>query len=162
MTCDIKKHEWKFGIEEGDWHVSSPSCGPECRFLWGGDKHPARVTLGDEREWTYMPYIPVTVRMATECPAYPVDDDQVPTGPAKPMGGYESGSHYIAHGTRCDCNWWPVIRPSTPESDSAVVKVGEVPPWMTAVPAIQAVGGNGEPIEGLGFAIYRLDSEAGT
>lgn len=56
-----------------------------------------------------------TVHMATECPAYDTDDLCVPTGPPKPMGGYESGSHYIAHGTRCDCNWWPVFIPEEVE-----------------------------------------------
>lgn len=99
----VSAHRWTFAVEEGHMALGTETCGTMCRFAFGGMD-------GDDMEWLVMPEIPVTVAFATECPAYDTDDDGVPTGPAKPMGGYESGSHYIAHGTRCDCNWWPVVR----------------------------------------------------
>ena len=68
------------------------------------------VEIGDAHEQLTMAPVPVKVHWATDCPAYDVDDDNVPTGPPKPMRGYEHGSHYIHHGVRCDCNHWPVIR----------------------------------------------------
>jgi hypothetical protein len=107
--CSAASHQWSLGIEEGGLGLTTASCGPECRWLMAGDVHPAFGTLGDEIEWLHMEPVQGDVRFATECPAYETDENQVPTGPPRPMPGYEVGSHYIAHGTRCDCNWWPVV-----------------------------------------------------
>lgn len=92
-------HTWELCIEEGSTSVTTEPCGDECHFLHG---------LGDEREWLEMKPVPVLLMMATNCPAYDTDDNGVPTGPPRLMGGYETGSHYIVHGERCDCNWWPI------------------------------------------------------
>lgn len=99
-------HKWTLGLEEGRVYLAAKSCSPDddaCLFYEQG--------IGDLEEVVFMPPVPVDVRMATDCPAYPTDDNGVPTGPAEPMRGYDAGSHYIAHGTRCDCNWWPVVIP---------------------------------------------------
>jgi hypothetical protein len=95
-------HQWTLSIEEGKVTLTTEQCWEGC---------PAADSIGDSLDWLTMAPIPVHVNMATECPAFPVDDECVPTGPPERMKGYESGSHYIAHGTRCDCNWWPVVRP---------------------------------------------------
>lgn len=118
MSCDIREHDWVFGIEEGCWHVSTPTCGPECNFLPAGDEHPGKGQLGDESEWTVLTDVSAKVFMATNCPAYPTDNDCVPNGRKTLMPGYESGGHWIAHGSHCDCDWWPVIRLSTPGEES--------------------------------------------
>lgn len=97
-------HRWTLSIDEGKPSVSTEPCWEGCAADYG---------IGDNLELLTMAPIPVRVEMATECPAYPTDDGCVPTGAAVPMRGYESGSHYIAHGSRCDCNWWPVLRPVT-------------------------------------------------
>jgi hypothetical protein len=111
-VCTVTAHPWSLCIEEGRVGLSTVTCGDECRFLMPGEKHPrSGGTLGDEMEWLYMPPISVQVRFATDCTAYDVDDYGVPQGPPTVGPGYESGGHYIQHGKRCDCNWWPVIIP---------------------------------------------------
>lgn len=95
--CSIKSHDWELAIEEAHVSLTTPPCGSDCWFPDG--------TLGDEFEWLTMDPIPVKVDMTTACPAYETDDDGVVVGPSKPMGGYESGGHWIAHGSHCDCDW---------------------------------------------------------
>lgn len=119
-------HAWTLSIEEGKILVYSPPCGPDCNlFTKGPDGTMHSRGLGDAEEYLTMCEMPILVRMATECPAYDVDTDNVPTGPPRRMGGYESGSHYIAHGTFCDCNWWPVLIPT---SSQHTPLVGQLPP----------------------------------
>lgn len=111
-TCvGWSQHQWTLAIEEGQVTIHTDPCGETCEV--------GIIGLGDYHEYAHMEPIPVTVAMATECPAYPTDDNCVPNGPKVPMRGYESGSHYIAHGTRCDCNWWPVIVPLVTEPSDA-------------------------------------------
>lgn len=94
-------HRWTLSVEEGRLSVSALPCGADCGLAADG--------LGEWSDSIEMPPITVAVKSATDCPAYDTDDNYVPIGPAKRMGGYEAGSHYIHHGVRCDCNWWPVI-----------------------------------------------------
>jgi hypothetical protein len=82
--------------------VMTMPCGPECRFSFG--------FLPDEFETITMDPIPVKVDMTTACPAYETDDSGAVVAGPKPMRGYESGGHWIAHGSHCDCDWWPVVR----------------------------------------------------
>lgn len=105
----MKAHKWKMAIEEGQVSITTERCGDLCQFAYAWSEGGCGLD-GDSMEFLEMAEVDVTVRTATDCPAYDTDDDGVPTGPVKPMRGYESGSHYIAHGTRCDCNWWPVVR----------------------------------------------------
>lgn len=106
MSCPgMTAHEWVFTVVEGHAGLATDPCGPDCWFEYG---------IGDCGEFLEMPPVAVTVAMATDCPAYDTDDDGIPTGPPHKMGGYETGSHYTVHGTRCDCNWWPVARPVSP------------------------------------------------
>lgn len=94
------EHRWTLSIEEGKPSLSTEPCGSGCTPDQLGDLMEFLVLAGD---------LPVTVRLATDCPAYPVDEWCRPTGPKTLLPGYEMGSHYIAHGTSCDCNWWPVV-----------------------------------------------------
>ncbi len=68
-------------------------------------------------EWLEMGAIECDLQFATECPAYDVDDNNVPVSGPMAMGGYESGSYYISHGRRCGCKWWPVLVPPTREDE---------------------------------------------
>jgi len=99
-TCSAASHKWFLGITEGVSGIRTTSCGDQCHFGTG---------LGDDSEWLSMEEVEVEVDYATSCPAYDTNDLGVPTGPLKHIHGYESGSHYIVHGQRCDCDWWPVI-----------------------------------------------------
>lgn len=76
------------------------------------------LTDGPDFDFLEMKSIRCSLQWATECPAYDVDENCVPTGGPHPMGGYESGSHYISHGSRCDCNWWPILVPVLDPSGS--------------------------------------------
>jgi hypothetical protein len=44
---------------------------------------------------------------------------------------------------------------------AVILMPGDVPPWITPVPAIEAIGGDGKPIDGIGFAVYRLSTTEG-
>ena len=94
-------HQWTLSIEEGRVSVVAQSCGPDCG--------PATDGLAEWSDGIEMAPVVVVVRSATDCPAYDTDDNGVPIGPAKRMSAYEAGSHYVHHGVRCDCNWWPVL-----------------------------------------------------
>src|SRR4051794_15477417 len=107
--CSTKSHEWELSIEEGQICLDTDPCGEECRYTDPHDPD-CKGHLGDEAEWLTMAPISVKVDMTTACPAYETDDSGVVAGPPKPMSGYESGGHWIAHGSHCDCDWWPVIR----------------------------------------------------
>jgi hypothetical protein len=103
MACGgVAAHKWELEVVEGAVVLSTRFCGSECSFPYG--------SLGDSIEQLHMEPIPVTVEYATSCPAYPTDIDQIPTGPAIARPGYESGGHWINHGVRCDCDWWPVVK----------------------------------------------------
>lgn len=97
MTCIGEAHEWTLHVENGSASVSTAPCGDDCAYVYGGMP-----------EDLYVEDLPVRVGVATDCPAYDHDEDGFVVHPARPMRGYESGSHYIVHGTRCDCNWWTV------------------------------------------------------
>ncbi len=106
----LAEHSWSLAIEEGQVSVVTNRCSEGCSFGSCAEADQPMVGLGEVADFLCMAPIPVRIVMATDCPAYDTDDGGVPTGPVKRMGGYESGSHYIAHGAHCDCNWWPVAR----------------------------------------------------
>lgn len=103
--CIGEQHKWSLSISEGNAGVRTEPCGEECDFSSGD--------LGDNAEWIELSDTPVSVSWGTDCTAYDTDEDCVPLGPPKTTYPYESGSHYVHHGVRCDCNWWPVVKLSS-------------------------------------------------
>ena len=69
--------------------------------------------LGHGPDFDFLEMAPIAgeFKYATECPAYDTDENCVPIKGPFAMSGYESGSHYVSHGTSCDCHWWPVFIP---------------------------------------------------
>ena len=118
----LKVHAWELSIEEGSAYLSTQTCGPRCSYRdpygrlddqeGAPEEHPYHTTF-PMTDMLHMEPIPVTVGMATDCPAYPVDEKGITTGEPPHMHdrGHESGSHWIQHPTHCDCDWWPVVTP---------------------------------------------------
>jgi hypothetical protein len=79
-------HTWHLTIEEGQATFSPVEpCNGECHW-WDGE-HIGDMDLGIVR-----------LENGTDCPG---------------SGSYESGSHYVSHPNRCDCNHWLEVVPVT-------------------------------------------------
>jgi hypothetical protein len=103
------EHVWHLGISEGSIYIDTKPCGPTCRFVLQTPYGPM-TDIGDDINFLEMEPMQVNLFWSTDCPAYDLDDRGAPIRKHQ-MSGYEHGSHYIVHGSRCDCNWWPVATP---------------------------------------------------
>jgi hypothetical protein len=95
----IPNHEWKLFLDGGKVILVTEPCYQYCK---------AQKAIYDNMVFVESPGLEVNVDMATECPAYEVDDNGVPTGSPIPIA-HNDNNYIEVHGEDCECVWWPVV-----------------------------------------------------